>query len=110
MNAGKITRDHLIEVTARLVKLKGFDRTSVQDVMNAAGVGKGSFYHHFDSKDALCIAVLEQDRAGFMQMLDECFLEPKALAALDGFFHCAFSKHSDAGFVGGCLWGILLWK
>lgn len=48
------------EVPARLVKCatklfaeRGFERTSVQSVVDAAGVTKGAMYHYFDSKDDL---------------------------------------------------------
>ena len=32
---------------------RGFNGCSVQDIVDAAGVPKGSFYNHFDSKEAL---------------------------------------------------------
>jgi len=99
------TKDSLIRAAANLAAIKGFDRTSVQDVMAEAGVGKGSFYHHFPTKDALGLAVLEQDRNGFMAMLDACFGEKRGAEALDCFFEAAFEKHHATGFAGGCLWG-----
>jgi len=101
----KTTRDSLVCAAAKLAAIKGFDRTSVQDVMAEAGVGKGSFYHHFPTKDALGLAVLEQDRNGFMAMLDACIDEKRGMAALDCFFEAALAKHRASGFAGGCLWG-----
>jgi TetR/AcrR family transcriptional repressor of nem operon len=95
----------LVRAAARLAAIKGFDRTSVQDVMAEAGVGKGAFYHHFPTKDALGLAVLEQDRLEFMAMLDACFAAKRGVAALECFFRSAFEKHRATGFAGGCLWG-----
>jgi AcrR family transcriptional regulator len=37
----------------KLFAKKGFDRTSVQEIVEAAGVTKGAMYHYFDSKDDL---------------------------------------------------------
>lgn len=99
------TRDRLIRAAAKLAGTKGFDRTSVQEVMDEAGVGKGSLFHHFASKEALGLAVLEQDREEFMSMLDGCFATKRGVEALACFFEAAFRKHSANGFKGGCLWG-----
>lgn len=105
MKDDKTTRDILISAAAKLVAIKGFDRTSVQDVMDEAGVGKGSFYHHFSSKDELGLAVLEQDRADFMEMLDVSLEPGDGVDALVRFFEAALQKHRATGFMGGCLWG-----
>jgi TetR/AcrR family transcriptional repressor of nem operon len=105
MKDDKTTRDILILSAAKLVATKGFDRTSVQDVMDEAGVGKGSFYHHFSCKDELGLAVLEQDRASFIEMLDACLEPGEGVNALRRFFETALQKHSVTGFIGGCLWG-----
>lgn len=99
------TRDRLIHAAAKLTGTKGFDRTSVQEVMDEAGVGKGSFFHHFASKEALGLAVLEADHEEFMAMLDGCFATRRGVEALACFFEAAFRKHSANGFKGGCLWG-----
>ncbi|WP_460792500.1 TetR/AcrR family transcriptional regulator [Nocardioides maradonensis] len=46
-------RERLLEVARDLFAERGFDRTSVQDVVAAAGVTKGAMYHYFASKDDL---------------------------------------------------------
>jgi len=43
----------------RLFAERGFDATSVEAVLDAAGVSRGSLYHHFKSKEALFEAVLD---------------------------------------------------
>jgi TetR/AcrR family transcriptional repressor of nem operon len=99
------TRDRLIDAAYELARRKGFDRTSIAEVMEAADVGKGSLYHHFPDKDTLGLAVLERDREVFMAMIDDCLAASTPLEGLDCFFATALEKHRDAGFVGGCLWG-----
>ena len=44
-------RDRLLAAAARLFAERGFDATSVQQVVEAAGVTKGAFYYYFASKD-----------------------------------------------------------
>ena len=53
----------------------GFNGCSVQDITECAGVPKGSFYNHFDSKEALAAAALEHywsdGASGRLQVLDQ---------------------------------------
>ncbi|MEJ0046384.1 MAG: TetR family transcriptional regulator C-terminal domain-containing protein [Rhodospirillales bacterium] len=53
-------REKIIEAAMDLFHEGGFNATGVQDIVNAAGVPKGSFYNHFESKDALALAVLDR--------------------------------------------------
>lgn len=50
---GRTVPERLVEVSLRLFAEKGFEGTSVQDVVLAAGVTKGAMYHYFGSKDDL---------------------------------------------------------
>ena len=56
---GRATRAHVIEVATRLFAEQGYDGTSIEAVQAAAGISRGSLYHHFPGKDALFWAVLE---------------------------------------------------
>jgi AcrR family transcriptional regulator len=56
---GQATRDLLVTEATRLFAERGFEATSVEAVLEAAGVSRGSLYHHFKSKDALFEAVLD---------------------------------------------------
>src|ERR1700760_2992371 len=57
---GRATRAHVIEVATRLFAEQGYDGTSIEAVQAAAGVSRGSLYHHFSGKEALFWAVLEE--------------------------------------------------
>lgn len=50
---GQLVPERLLDQACKLFAEKGFDRTSVQDVVAAAGVTKGAMYHYFRSKDDL---------------------------------------------------------
>lgn len=54
------TRDRLIDSARYLFWERGFSGTSMADLLSHAGVNSGSFYHFFESKDALLKAVLQQ--------------------------------------------------
>src|SRR5690606_2378009 len=60
----------LLAVATRLFADKGFDRTSVQEIVAAAEVTKGAMYHYFDSKDDLLAEVYARVLRLQMQRLE----------------------------------------
>jgi TetR/AcrR family transcriptional regulator, transcriptional repressor for nem operon len=46
----------LLDATLKVVRTKGYHAARIGDICSAAGVTKGSFFHHFDSKDDLALA------------------------------------------------------
>ena len=57
---GQATREQLIAVATRLFAARGYEGTSIDAVLQGAGVSRGSLYHHFASKEALFEAVAEE--------------------------------------------------
>ena len=55
------TRDELIEATRELLWDRGYGATSPREILDAAGAGKGSMYHHFQGKEALAQAAIERN-------------------------------------------------
>ena len=56
----KSTRDHLIDVGLELMHQHGYNATGLADILKIADVPKGSFYHHFGSKEDFAAAALER--------------------------------------------------
>ncbi len=54
------TRNHLIDIGLELMRKHGYGATGLQEILQAAGAPKGSFYHHFRSKEEFAAAVLER--------------------------------------------------
>lgn len=56
---GTATREQIIDVATRLFAERGYEGTSIEAVLEGAGVSRGSLYHHFRGKDALFDAAIE---------------------------------------------------
>lgn len=52
-------RERLLDAGVEHVRARGLAGTSVDDLCTAAGVTKGAFFHHFDSKEAYAVALAE---------------------------------------------------
>lgn len=57
----KNTREDILDAAKALFFEKGFDATSVNDIMSALSLSKGAIYHHFDSKDAILSALIARE-------------------------------------------------
>ncbi|MDF2521941.1 MAG: TetR family transcriptional regulator, partial [Clostridia bacterium] len=55
----KERRKEIMEMSAKLFLSKGYDETSVNQIVEQLGVAKGTFYHYFKSKEDILEAVLE---------------------------------------------------
>ena len=59
MKKGDARRGELLATAERLFYTKGYEKTSVQDILTEVGFSKGGFYHHFDSKLSVLEAICE---------------------------------------------------
>lgn len=55
-----LRRDAFLDAAQRLVRTKGYERMTVQDVLDDLQMSKGAFYHYFDSKQALLAALVDR--------------------------------------------------
>ena len=53
MKKGDLKRNQILDASEKLFFERGYDRTSVQDVLNELGISKGGFYHYFDAKESV---------------------------------------------------------
>lgn len=89
---------------------RGYNGTGVKDIVNAAGVPKGSFYNYFESKQAFAVAALEQVAEGNLRqmrsILDSAAESP--LKRLEEFFIRNIEHLKRNGrFTGGCFIGTI---
>src|SRR5919106_5745331 len=76
-----IRRNELIDSAQALFFSKGYEATTVADIMERAGVSKGGFYHHFSAKEDLLEALAERMAAGSVVRLQP-ILEERGLHAV----------------------------
>jgi TetR/AcrR family transcriptional repressor of nem operon len=102
---GDITREKILASARELFNIKGFSATTINDLVQATGMQKGSLYFHFTGKDEIARAVLNEATSEFMDFLSAALAGDNPGASLEQFFRCALEKHLATGFVGGCLFG-----
>ena len=79
-------RDELIRVGSEIIVQQGFNAASLNDILSAAGVPKGSFYYYFSSKEDFGLAIIDnfadkyQDKLKILE--DEQFSSFNATAQL----------------------------
>jgi len=71
------TKTALLQAGMDLMMEKGYTNTGVNDVLNALGIPKGSFYHHFDSKENYAVEIIRAFDAGYSEMLIRTLRNPK---------------------------------
>ena len=57
--SGDETRKRILSAGASLIHRKGYASTSLGDILEASGVPKGSFYHHYRSKEAFGLEAVD---------------------------------------------------
>lgn len=99
-------RQQLVDAALDVFWSTGFNGSSVQDLTDAAQVPKGSFYNHFDGKEALALEALasyaaQNDPRG---LLDKS-VEPMERLKRD--FRKRWKIVKERGYKGGCFLGSL---
>ncbi|OQX18365.1 MAG: TetR family transcriptional regulator [Desulfobulbaceae bacterium A2] len=102
---GEATRERIIAEATRLVQQKGFQATSMADLVEATGLQKGCLYFHFTGKDDLLLAILEQAKADFFQLIDTSLCGDTPGERLENFFQGTLEFQKNAGFDCGCIFG-----
>jgi TetR/AcrR family transcriptional repressor of nem operon len=65
------SKTKLVEAALHVIRAKGYAATRIEDVCEAAGLTKGSFFHHFKSKEDLALTTAEH----FGALADNIFIE-----------------------------------
>lgn len=103
----KNTRTKIIEKAETLLRFQGYQATSLNDVVNKAGVSKGAFFHYYPNKQAISKDVVgkyvsEQLVATLEAAFASAGSPKEALFVwVEGYFE-VYKKHD---FKGGCLLG-----
>lgn len=71
------TRQHLLATGHLIMAAKGFSGVGLNEILQTAGVPKGSFYHYFKSKEQYGQALLEDYFSQYLSQVDQRFAEPQ---------------------------------
>ena len=84
----KVRRDAFLDVAQRLIENKGYERMSIQDVLDELETSRGALYHYFDSKQALLDGVVDRFADRGMSSVAPILADPglPALRKLEGIF------------------------
>jgi TetR/AcrR family transcriptional repressor of nem operon len=107
---GRATREAVVRVASKLMRLHGYNGTSLDDVLRESGVGKGNFYYYFRSKEELGYAILDELIRDFIdRTLEPCFADPAGdpIAQVRCFFERVLESLRARNCVGGCPLGTL---
>ena len=97
-------RGKLVEAGLDSLHAQGFNGCSIQDIVDAAKVPKGSFFNHFKSKELLALEALQRyGQTSRMDLLFDASRPP--LARLRDHFEYLAQSYAKWGFERGCLIG-----
>ena len=79
-----VRRSEILDVAQRFFYQKGYERTSIQDIITEIGIAKGTFYHYFSSKLDLLDAMIERMIEQTLQSLEPLVADAQ-LSAVEKF-------------------------
>lgn len=97
-------REKILAAAAQLIHRQGYNNTGLQEILQTAGVPKGSFYFHFKSKEDLALALIDRFVSVWRGLAEETLADTSrpALARLRDFYSQRRDYFCQEGFVGGC--------
>ncbi|MUL36326.1 TetR/AcrR family transcriptional regulator [Gloeocapsopsis dulcis] len=103
------TKIALLKTGARFLKEKGYNNTGIQEVLQATGVPKGSFYYYFKSKEDFGLEIIENDACEHNRVLNK-YLKDETLSPLTRlrrYFEVKYEEFASLQCREGCLLGNL---
>ncbi|MCX4174525.1 MULTISPECIES: TetR/AcrR family transcriptional regulator [Paraburkholderia] len=99
-------REKIVSAALECFHELGFSACSVQDIVDRAGVPKGSFYNYFKAKELLAVEALDIYTAGSRrELLSDISVAP--VGRLRSHFEFLASRYAGFGYAKGCLIGNL---
>src|SRR6266436_3611232 len=102
-----MTKEKLLDAAQRLMLVKGFPSTTIDEICGAARLTKGSFFHYFDSKDELGKEVLVRYAARKQQIWQAAPFVKNSdpLRRVYGYLDFAVQMYNKPESQNGCLLG-----
>jgi AcrR family transcriptional regulator len=92
-----VKRAAFVDAAQQLIRSKGYDAISIQDILDAVGASKGAFYHYFGSKEDLLEAVVVRIGESVLAVMAPAADDPDlpAIARLQAVFDAGSRWKSD---------------
>jgi TetR/AcrR family transcriptional repressor of nem operon len=103
-------QERLLDVGVAIFAKQGYHGSGIKEIVEAAGVPKGSFYNYFSSKEEFAAAIIRHYAAGYWCEWSIFFAsgpEDDPLAALRYSFEMMIAKHKECEVKIGCVVGNL---
>jgi len=102
----KTTQERLLAAGLQMLLERGYNAMGIQDLLAETGTPKGSFYHHFNSKEAFALAVVDTYMEDVHRGLDQTLTNPDRapLERVRDFLELSAEKYRSEGNL-GCLLG-----
>lgn len=100
-----LNRERLLEAGEHAFRETSYSESGINEILASSGVPKGSFYHHFPSKEAFGIAVANRYNEGQIAVAKECLEDPSLphIERVRVFFEQARKDMGNRKFQQGCL-------
>ena len=104
-SASKRPRQTILDAAQSIVGAKGFSAVGLNEILQAADVPKGSFYHYFHSKDAFGVVLLDTYFDHYVQGMAQLFDAPglSQHAKLMRYWQCWIDNQTGCTDAGKCL-------
>ncbi len=101
----KSARQTILDTAQLIVGRKGFSAVGLNEILQAADVPKGSFYHYFTSKDAFGVVLLDTYFDHYVQGMQQLFDQPglSQHAKLMRYWQCWIDNQTGCTDAGKCL-------
>jgi len=76
------TREKILDTSLELFRTKGYEKTTILDIVEAMDASRGAFYHHFKAKEEVLYAIFERKEEAYTQLCNN-FLNDNNLTGIE---------------------------
>lgn len=92
-----LTKEKIYAQTLNLINEKGYDNVLIEDITQAAGIAKGTFYYYFKSREQLLYYTFKHVDQYYLEALEEAKKQADYPAMIDAFIRSSYKKIESLG-------------
>lgn len=105
MQKGDETKERIKEAALTLFHSRGYNSTSISDIIESTGVKKGNLYFHYSSKENLAIEVLREALKLYEAFINSRISGTTSVEKLESLIDAIAEYHINGNFRDGCIFG-----